>query len=275
MPAESLEFEDHLRNYELFIRGVNSENDRYFTAKAQKMHALVVSDALRDVFLASVSVSAELSSNEAVFFLQFGVARRLRMMWDAYRWIIFNISPNRKQPLSQELVNGATRDLNILYINIRGIIDNFAWALLHERGSSETKTKKGTAVNLFWNKFNSDPNFGSLKPEIDRLSDWFSEIKKKRDPAAHRIPLCVPPAILNPEQAEQYHEIYNAYVDATNQLRIEDAEEYLKVLERVGDFMPGFGHHPNEPFMPLYPTIPTDVAKLVQLSNSVFDFLRS
>ena len=99
MPAESLEFEDHLRNYEVFISGANSENNRYFTAKAQKMHALVVFDALRDVFLASVSVSAELSSNEAVFFLQFGAARRLRMMWDAYRWIIFNISPNRKQPL--------------------------------------------------------------------------------------------------------------------------------------------------------------------------------
>jgi hypothetical protein len=54
------------------------------------------------------------------------VGRRLRMILVAYRSVFDTIAPDRKEPLPLNEMAAVSRDLNIIYINICGALDNYA-----------------------------------------------------------------------------------------------------------------------------------------------------
>lgn len=272
--TDDLDFAHHVKRYEGYTGHANLESDAFFTHEAQKHHSLVVQDALRDVFFDAARYADTLSDQNATYFMKFGVGRRLKMMWASYREILSHVPPDRTEPLSQDDVGVVSRDLNVIYINIHGVLDNYAWCLLHEVTTEAPKKVDKMSVGLFSSRIMSNPRFVDLKPKIDRYGDWNNELKKKRDPVAHRIPLYVPPAILNPEEAERYKEFCGAAMEATAKLEFEKADEFHGRAERLGTFSPHFMHHPGDGALPIYPTVPQDIANLVKIARVISAFLK-
>ena len=64
---------------------------------------------------------------------------------------------------------------------------------------------------------------------------------------------------------EQSQKIKTGEVDEANRL-------FNKAM-RLGSFLAAFLHHPDEPLIPIYPTIPNDIGHLIEIGNVVLDFL--
>jgi len=117
------------------------------------------------------------------------------------------------------------------------------------------------------------------------FTDWNKEIASRRDPAAHRIPLTVPPAIIDDESRGEYEKLsakYNkASADALRSTGVEKdalkkfeaAENIFEKLQRVGKFVPVFVHHPNEGLINVYPTVPQDIGQLVRIARGLLKII--
>lgn len=284
---EQLDYETHLAFYKN-LGGLTGdpERDRYWHQQAEYLHALSVSDAIRDMHIQTVILAQGIGNKEADFQLRFGVARRTKFIWISLKNIIRLIHPEREQPLLQDQVEEAARDLNVIYINIRGALDNFAWLLVELFGEERTRKLPPTQIGLFGEKFLRDKNFTEVKTFINKYSGWNSELKKRRDPAAHRIPLSVPPALIDEETRPEFDQAYAAYTDAFNGIgkvgggtadlmsRMEKVGALYDRLEQIGKFLPCFVHHPDEGAMKKYPTVPGDVGQLVKIARGLATIIK-
>jgi hypothetical protein len=188
------------------------------------------------------------------------------MMWVAYRGILAKVAVDRQEPLSDDDVGVVSRDLNAIYIDIRGTLDNWAWCLRHELATEATKALHETKIGLFSKAFLADDNLQKLKAVLDPFNKWHRDMKERRDPAAHRIPLSVPPAALNAAEVEFYREIEGQIGDAFRVGQYERVKELRARQARIGTFVAAFAHHPDDGAMWIYPTVPQDIGNLVKIT---------
>jgi hypothetical protein len=201
---EELDIDYHRQKYAAYIAAVSTESAMYFTHEALQTHSLVVKKALNDAQTTAVIIAQNLPE-QAKYYILYGAARRLGMMRVSYCDILRCIATDRTEPLTSDEAATVERDLNVIYINIRGVLDNYAWCLLYQTTTDETRKLAPAKVGLFSKEFMADANLVDLRPKLGRFSAWHTELKDRRDPAAHRIPLSVPPCV--PESGRRGLEI--------------------------------------------------------------------
>ena len=239
------------------------------------MHRLIIFNAIRDEQFSNLILSEKLKTKDGVYFLRYGAARRTGAIFDAYRGIQSIAYIDRNEPLNIEQTKSLGRDVNLIYINIVGTLDNLAWCLRSEHGSESIKKLPGSRVGLFNKQFFSQPCFEPIRSAIEENLPWFRELSSRRDPSAHRIPLSIPPTSLNQEQLERYNQIDDDISKATRIENFDEVELLRKHQSTIGQFVPYFIHHPDEPIIPMFPTIPQDICKLIKTSFAVRSFLEA
>lgn len=252
---EDLDYETHLEHCKRLF-GYYADNpdiDKKETLKSAKEeadhhHALCIFDPLRKLICTITSASENLAIKDAKYFLLYGAARRANLIFSAYQDIRSIAYEKRTQPLSPDEQVSLSQAINNTYIHLLGILDNFAWSLLHERQGKLADTMYRNDVGLFSKKFRKQCiAYLEIAAEIEWHDTWHKEVKERRNPVAHGIPLYVPPAALTADQAE-----------AT-----------FGQLDSIGSFLPYFIHHPDEPLIPIYPTIPTDLSHLIRIWGTI------
>ncbi len=253
------------------------------------MHALHILDAIRDLQIEILNVSNSISNEGANTNLNFGAARRVRMIWGGFRHLYSLIRPDRSEPMMHDDVFEAARALNDIYIHTRGVLDNYAWALVFLFGNVSAIRRND--VDLFGRKLESN----LIQSFLDVLApyrDWNREMKERRDPVAHRIPLSVPPSFFTDEDHSKFLELndrYNAAVRKFSELALiqapqsdldaasAEADRLHEESQRIGRFSPIIVHDPKEGGTRIYPTVPQDIGMLVrlvrQLNEKITSFL--
>lgn len=285
---EAVEYDRHLDFYRrLGVLTGDEEKDAYWHRQAEYLHALSVCDAIRDAHIDATALSYTVKNAEADFHLRFGVARRTKFIWLSLRSIVGLIPPEREEPLKVDQVEEAARDLNVIYINIRGALDNLAWFLLEMFGQERTRKLSPIKISLFGKEFQKDKNLDDVAHFMATFVQWSTELRGRRDPAAHRIPLSVPPAIIDEETREEFERASAAYSAAFNDAiqsagrgidstqKFENADARFAELEVIGKFVPVFVHHPAEGPIKIYPTVPQDVGQLVKIVRGLFTLARA
>jgi hypothetical protein len=248
----------------------NAETAAYAMHQAQHAHALAVFNPLRDWFHKAISLSEKLTDANARTFMKFGAGRRLSMTFHAYRHISVIADPTRTQPLKHEEQQDLSRDLNVLYMHTRGILDNFAWSLLHERHPDAAAGMHPMDVGLFSPKYRGKCScFAEIEKQIDAHKDWNRDLKDRRDPVAHRIPLYIPPSQLNEREGETYRRLWERYGQEIAELRLDDANDTMEQMDNIGRFVPRFLHDPSKAPIPIYPTVPEDMGHLIEIGDIV------
>jgi hypothetical protein len=277
MYPEPLYYADHL-NAHCRLYGIPTANllPEHLVTSVKKIHSLVVQDALLDVFFQAASLSGRIREPDAHYFMRFGVTRRLGMVWHAYRNITAIAYVERRNPLEGEEARKVTRDLNVIYLNIRGILDNLAASLMHSFSPEKIKPLTDLrSVGLFLRGVVTNSIFSSIAGEIKKHDEWDRDLKDRRDPAAHRIPLAVVPTQFTPEQVHRYRELEAEIATARARRDFADAESMLDQQSQLGLFEPIFAHDPKHGVFEIYPVVPNDLAHLVELSNVVYGFFDS
>jgi hypothetical protein len=284
---EQLSFNHHLD----FFKKLGSltgdlKRDAHCYRQAEHMHALCISDAIRDIHFESASLSQKIDSPDANFHLRFGIARRSKFIWLSLRGVMGIVATDRTEPLPMDQVEEVARDLNMIYINVRGTLDNLAWLVLYLFASDKTRNLAPMKIGLFSGDFLKDIKLSRVAKFMNPFQAWNRELSSRRDPAAHRIPLSVPPAFIDDETEDDYLRVSEEYTKAVNDAfehaanweeaapRFEKADVLNDRLQRIGKFMPVFVHHPNEGMMKIYPTVPEDIGQLVRIARGIFNIVK-
>lgn len=271
-----LRFNAVLKSYIALYYGGDWEGDvaDHILKNAQYDHSLQVRQATLDAFIESVNLSHRLQEERAQHFVRFGVARRLEMIWYAYSDLIFTAGPKREQPLTMDEGRQLTADLNLIYVNIRGVLDNLCWALLHESAPDKLKTLRESNIELFRSCIVKDVRFAGLHEVLGAHAAWNIDLKGRRDPSAHRIPLTIPPQFVTGGEARAYRQLEQDYQQAIAARNYEDADRVMEDQGSVGRFFAYFVHDPNEGLIPIYPTTPDDVGHTIELFRAVEAFIK-
>jgi len=246
--------------------------DDYIINSAKRIHSLIIWDASQNAFFEAVALPPKISNENARYHIQFGASRRLEMIWYAYRNLATMAPPDRLVPLASDESRQLMVDINIIYLNIRGTLDNLAWALLHEFDPNRIQSMPASQVSLFLPGIRANPKFASLAAIVNQHDAWDRDVKDRRDPAAHRIPLALPPAVLGPGDASRYRELEAEYSAAIRGHEFERADQILDAQRKLGKFQPWFVHEPAVGPIEIYPTVPDDLCHLVQLFEAVHSF---
>lgn len=200
-------------------------------------------------------LSGTLQNERAREYLAHGVMRRISIITRCIENIFVIYPPDRTNKLTKEERNDVCVNLHSFFINIAGILDNIAWVIAFEVGAyidqSNRKVHRND-VNLFGKRFKRYVP-AKIKAFLKQqtITDWYLKYSKNyRDALAHRIPLYVPPAILNAKEAEEYKRLEES-IASLNLASIEGQEKWTEIMGRqraLGTAQPLFTHsvHPDE-----------------------------
>ncbi len=300
-PSEQIRYSEVLRSVFGGLLVGDAERDAWVTSEAQELHGRMVVDSIRDVSIQAVILSQAKLPEEAVFHLRYGLSVRAKFIWIALRRIMEIAPPGAIEALPIESVETLANDLNSLYVNLRGALDNVAWAIRALGPREAVGALSDGAMDLFGRRFLEAVGSGELSEILGPFRDWYSEMKGRRDPAAHRIPLSVPPAALDDEAQVQYANLLRLRSEALGkafavtrreldenpgvpltmkaadeaEVHFAEARQLLAQAQQIGEFPGLLVHHPEEPPVPIYPTVPEDVAQLVAIFRRTTDFIRT
>lgn len=277
---------DYSHYASIFSRHLSGDvaRDGVWHRKAERLHGLGVNDVLIEVMSRAIHLAGAYEGSDASYQLTQGFGRRLKFIWLSMRSLMSVCPPDRTKPMSSDEVETTARDLNVIYINIRGCLDNLAWAL--PSALAYAGTIKPMTVDIFSAKYLTAIGGAAFDPIIEPHRNWAREISTRRNPAAHRIPLSVPPSILDRTTSGEFQRAYQKFQQAQAtalaacrpghypEAEFAAARAAFQATETIGVFVPVFVHHPEDGHMPIYPTVPTDVGQLLGLSTSIIDQLR-
>lgn len=199
-----------------------------------------------DLIVQIFNLSAKLKEEKAKEYLRHGVGRRLEVIERCIENIFLSFPVERSSLLCREELIDVAINLHAFFVNIFGLLDNLAWVLIHEKKLADTLNKK--KVGLFKKETKKYlPNNFCQYLDSPQMKLWHKQyLTNYRDAVSHRIPLYVPPQILNTEQKKQLaqmdQEIINCYktrdFDAIDRLR--------KQQMNIGTVCPVFVHDPSE-----------------------------
>lgn len=135
--------------------------------------------------------------------------------------------------------------LNAYYLNLRGALDNLAWVLQYEwqilAGVTEDGGRDRQECNLFGQRFLAalKSQHSDLASVFDKHRNWAKELAELRDPAAHRVPIYVPPSVItSQEQVEKFKRIEAQANVARSERGDRPISEIYREAQAVADFMP-------------------------------------
>jgi hypothetical protein len=201
------------------------------------------------------------------------IGRRYSMMTDAYFEVaqLFFRGPDSDR--EQRYFN---LYLNSLYINIFGSLENLTWMLYFEKIYEHQKLGKHQ-ISLFRKELirASLANGVDLSSQREKYYNWIRELKSKRDPIAHQIPMYVPfRVITNGEQRAEYFEMERL---ARQKLEDGDTHGWFEVMHearKVGDFLPNIwlvdSVDESLRFVPFRQTVNGDMLIMNELVKEIF-----
>jgi hypothetical protein len=76
-------------------------------------------------------------------------------------------------------------------------------------------------------------------------------------------------SIVTPEEGERYNDLAQQHLNLAAHQKFEEAQETFDAIDGIGRFVPWFMHTPEEKPIPIYPTIPTDMAHVIKIGNVI------
>ena len=161
--------------------------------------------AYRDLIL---ETAPKLRIEKAREYLTHGVGRRLKIVARCLDKVFEIFPPDRKDILNSDEVADLEIHLHAFVINVNGLLDNLAWVFVLERNLLEAVGGR-IAVGLFKKETRAHlPEDVQAYLMSEKIRDWhLTYAKEYRDALAHRIPLYIPPSVIDPKDAERHRQL--------------------------------------------------------------------
>ncbi len=191
-------------------------------------------------------VRSQIATQGALTHLKGGLAARHYVLRHCREYLERTCFTAINEPLSADAATEAALHLNGYYLNLRGALDNLAWLLQFELQLFPGVTEESGArmkIYLFGDKFIDELKKRSLPHALPVLAmrKWGLDLAALRDPAAHRIPLYVPPGVItSQEQVDEFQRLDALSGAPEEELGGKRRIEVMLEAQRVASFAPMF-----------------------------------
>ena len=218
-----------------------------------------INQPYNNLLLTLYDFQPQLENKKAVEYLMQGAGRRIKTLNRCIQNIFTIFPPENIKLLSKEKLTDININLHTFFINISGVFDNLAWVFLYENdliGKREEGKVTRNGVGLFQTETQKHLN-SKLNDYLnsDAIKSWYTDYSKVyRDSLAHRIPLYVPPSLLNSDEEKEYRDIENEknMLDFSKDQDIEQYEKLSGRQEEIGVASHFFADSLNEGCQPAY-----------------------
>jgi hypothetical protein len=223
----------------------------YFTPEVIKqlhvgrfeMHRL--SDELRGCML-----SRSYKTDKGREFAHNGFIRRLNTMVRAVDLVYDKLPPELDTIPARDIVVEATLSIQAFVINCFGCIDNLAWIWVCEKPVLDKNGKEIEPLKVGLSKKNKEirSTFSNeFVQYLDSRRNWLEKhLKDFRDSLAHRIPLYIPPYIIDPSGLEKYKALEEASRRAIENFQFDLYERLQAEQKALGVWRPWMTHSVTE-----------------------------
>jgi hypothetical protein len=205
-------------------------------------------------YLLEKYITLTLSNPRALEFARQGVPRRLKVLARCITNVFTQIPPERGELPSREELSDATINIQSFVFNVFGAVDNLAWVWMHHAGQ---KRFDGTPI--------SDGHVGlgpkniSVRATLSRefqdylatLDKWFEHLANLRHALAHRIPLYIPPYVIEEKDHAAYRELEAKMTEAAKKRDFAEYDRLAGEQMKLGRFRPWVQHSFEENAKPV------------------------
>jgi len=212
-------------------------------ASLDKDQMLLDFSNIKKVYLFSVCKSA---CKGAKKHLHRGLLVRVSMMEES----IVELHEELRQasgPLDSYLASRLTLLINSYYLNLTGSLDNLAWAITYQHSLCEPVNedchKQRRFVQFLGNEFLAalaDKGLKELGVQLGVKRDWYREMKEFRDPAAHRVPIYVPPSLYSEADIDEHRRLDSEAAELFVQGKHSEAMTTWREVNKLGKQLPVF-----------------------------------
>ena len=184
-------------------------------------------------------------NEQAAEFATHGFMRRVKTLARCIHNVYRICPPDRDRKLSTDELSDLTINLQGFVFNVFGCLENLAWVWVKEKDIRNGKGEPLGSLQIGFggkHRFVRDSFSEDFRHYLDGLNEWFSQVENFRHALAHRIPLYVPPYVVNENEAAKEKELEQARREAINRHDFDEYERLADELEGVGKFVPWMTH---------------------------------
>jgi hypothetical protein len=215
-------------------------------------------------------VLAKLENERAVEFARHGVSRRLQTIERCIEKTFSVLPPEYDQVGSIETVSDAVIYIQAFIFNVFGCLDNFAAIWVFEKSVTKRNGKPLLPWSVGFSKRCKEVR-RSLSPvlqdHLKGLDKWYEHLERFRHALAHRVPLYIPPSVLDEKAEAKYRDLERQMAEALQEQRRNDYRTLFAEQRQLGSFRPWMVHSLTEksPLVIVHPQLLSDVATLYEL----------
>jgi hypothetical protein len=176
-----------------------------------------------------------------------GLSRRHQMLQSCRLWLRERCL-TKSGTLSPSQVVDLNLYVNVYYVTLCGSLDNLAWALAYEcqlhDPINELDRNTQRLISFGSRKFRE--RLGTVAaPVAMRIAgslDWYLEVRRFRDPAAHRLPLSVVAGILDENDHAEYQRLQKEASAAFQARDLDKGFALTHDASMLGKFRPWLEH---------------------------------
>jgi len=174
-------------------------------------------------------------------YLRYGFSRRYSMLIESKEYIFKTFENQKDKPLSLPVAGRLSLHLNTFYLNLRGCLDNLAYILTYEYSLLEKINSNTLRHFCILISDNFISRLSKQKPEIanelQKYRNWYKELKKLRDPGAHRLPLSFITSILNQNDKINYVRKINEYNNLLKNVSSNSPKKSLEIMHEASNVL--------------------------------------
>ena len=250
-------------------------------------------ELLEEAFIKSASTSEYITNNDVNRHIRYSLSNRISIVNYNYNFLHQNKFFESSEQLDDNVLTIINSHLNSIYIHLSGGLDNLAWGFCHQKklygkireDDYRVQKKVGLRNNKFLNKL-IESKFDKLYKFLSLFQEWFNDLKKFRDPIAHRV-ILLSNRIYNLDEAksiesnnENVARIFKN-INISNPNCFDDLNRINNILDdsdKIGSYYPVFCLNPFEKdknnIKPLN-KIDYDIEKFTQVCMAVLDELKN
>jgi hypothetical protein len=197
----------------------------YFTEKAlQDLKREYETIQPKHAALMEAYLGRDYKDERAKEFAQHGFLRRIKSMARSIANVFTLLAPERTSIPSSEERHDAEINIQAFLFNTFAATDNLAWVWIAEKnirrpdGSEIPHRQIGLRKQRIRESFSAD-----FQAYLQSLDQWFGHLEDFRHALAHRIPLYIPPYMLDPKEAKAYRELEGRHERGDAALRLQGA----------------------------------------------------
>jgi hypothetical protein len=182
-------------------------------------------------------------------FAYHGFCRRLDTMIRCVDKVFAKLPPELDAIPSRDVAVDAAIAIQAFVLNAFGCLDNLAWIWVEEKPVTDKNGDLLDRMRVGLGKKSTEVR-DSFSPDfvayLDKRQPWVDHLKGFRDALAHRIPLYIPPFIVDPKLVDEFDRLEEESVAALGRLDSERYDRLLAQQKALGFYRPWMTHSASE-----------------------------